>query len=642
MSKPTALLVSLWNHNLSALTTYLRRNKRVVLVYSDHADDQAVKMLEATGSQVVRINVPSNPTLLAEGRHAAERAKGALQARGLAGELPVSVNGAELLGVYESVLAQRLPSVYSLLNELQRVSQEYFIEAALVNEESLWLGKAVTEWAKQQGIPSIHLAHGTGILKNYNFEDYVGDTIAVFSERSADAYSDCGVPAEKLAIIGNPAWNIYSRLREQKSAIRQTLCQRTGLDPARPIIVFGTTWNAYLSTMDDRDLSVEVKDFLSIHGPLVGKGLQPQLVIKDRLATGTSNEAMVFDIARQLGVPEDQLRYELSDAQSWVTAADVVVSIDSNLSIEAILAETPAINLLTEFGLLAGPAFGPEDPVLQCEADALAATVARLLVDGDLRQKLKEKMRHEAGRFNRGVDGGTEERFAELIEKKRRVLADGQYVWQTLLNATDTDATQYHNWPRSELVDLVVHPPRKVLDIGCAAGKTGEYIKQKYPQAKVYGVEQNRAAAELAAQRLDSVFAGKFEDFDFATHGITPGSLDTVIVADVLEHIYSPWDVLVRLKPYLAPDAQILASIPNTRNLALMKDLAEGHWRYEAWGLLDVTHIRFFTLKEIRRFFHETGYHVARVHHNLDGRLSAFTSRTWISRCLTSISTNSP
>ncbi|HET8707428.1 MAG TPA: hypothetical protein VFM46_14080, partial [Pseudomonadales bacterium] len=79
----------------------------------------------------------------------------------------------------------------------------------------------------------------------------------------------------------------------------------------------------------------------------------------------------------------------------------------------------------------------------------------------------------------------------------------------------------------------------------------------------------------------------------------------------------------------MTPDAQILASIPNVRNLMLMQDLANGYWKYESEGLLDVTHIRFFTLKEIKKFFFETGYHLNSLRYGIDSRLADFLNQNY-------------
>jgi glycosyltransferase involved in cell wall biosynthesis len=179
----------------------------------------------------------------------------------------------------------------------------------------------------------------------------------------------------------------------------------------------------------------------------------------------------------------------------------------------------------------------------------------------------------------------------------------------------------YADVPRKEVVAFFSHPPRRLLEIGCATGATAAIVKALYPQAWVAGIELSEAAAEVARQRMDVVISEKFEETDLEAQGIFPGSIDTVILADVLEHMYDPWGVLVRLKPYLTADAQVIASIPNIRNLWLINELTNGRFPYASVGLLDITHIRFFTRGEIERLFVETGYAVEAWGRNLDARL---------------------
>ena len=203
--------------------------------------------------------------------------------------------------------------------------------------------------------------------------------------------------------------------------------------------------------------------------------------------------------------------------------------------------------------------------------------------------------------------------------------AEPQYVWQTCLNIEDAPATPYQQHFNPQMLDVLAHPPRVLLDVGCSSGILGHYVKGLHPACRTIGIEPNRATAELAAQNLDQVLCGKFEDFTLEKEGIALGSVDTVVMADVLEHMYDPWHVMVNLKPYLSPDAQVILSIPNTRHLGLMQGLLDrGMWTYAEKGLLDITHIRFFTLKEIANFLSQTGYRMEFVNHFLDAGLATF------------------
>jgi len=126
----------------------------------------------------------------------------------------------------------------------------------------------------------------------------------------------------------------------------------------------------------------------------------------------------------------------------------------------------------------------------------------------------------------------------------------------------------------------------------------------------VTGIEAGNDAARKAATRIDVVIRSRLEALDFDAPELH-GPFDTVIAADILEHLVNPWESLLRLRRVLAPDAQLLASIPNVRNLWLVNRLLmEGRWEYTDQGLLDVTHLRFFTRAGMHAMFSETGYAV--------------------------------
>jgi O-antigen biosynthesis protein len=200
-----------------------------------------------------------------------------------------------------------------------------------------------------------------------------------------------------------------------------------------------------------------------------------------------------------------------------------------------------------------------------------------------------------------------------------------QYVWERCLDIKSASEGNYHAYFNPQLLDVLAHPPRRLLDIGCASGILGKYVKDTTPGAHVTGIEPNQAAANAAKANIDVALCGKFEDFDLVKEGIPHGSIDTVVAADVLEHMYDPWHTLVNLKPYLSKDAQLIISIPNTRHINLIARLADGGlWSYAERGLLDITHIRFFTLKEMAAMLEQTGYRLEAVRHFIDPSFQEF------------------
>jgi trans-aconitate methyltransferase len=197
------------------------------------------------------------------------------------------------------------------------------------------------------------------------------------------------------------------------------------------------------------------------------------------------------------------------------------------------------------------------------------------------------------------------------------------YVWQ-MLGAPEGTHMQFldPDYAPLGLIDLIVQEPRLVLDVGCYCGGTGAVIKQRWPGATVVGIEPLAAAADYAAGRLDRVVNSMLEEVEFADIGIAPNSVDVIVFADVLEHMYNPWSALVLARTLLTDDGIVLASIPNVRNLRLINNLINGRWTYEGLGLLDVTHIRFFTLAEVRDMFAQTGFQVDAVAQSFDPMLA--------------------
>jgi GT2 family glycosyltransferase/2-polyprenyl-3-methyl-5-hydroxy-6-metoxy-1,4-benzoquinol methylase len=194
------------------------------------------------------------------------------------------------------------------------------------------------------------------------------------------------------------------------------------------------------------------------------------------------------------------------------------------------------------------------------------------------------------------------------------------HLWESLDSTDSAEVGAYHSNPRVDLLGLLSRPPRRVLDVGCASGAMGVGLKQKFPNVELWGIEGNVQVAQLAQAHYHRVIPGLLQDIDLAEHGLLAASVDTLVLADVLEHIPNPWRALDGLRPWLTADAQVLVSLPNARNLWLINELAEGRWTYEPSGILDITHLRFFTRDEGQRMLEQTGYTVEAMSYGPDSR----------------------
>lgn len=149
---------------------------------------------------------------------------------------------------------------------------------------------------------------------------------------------------------------------------------------------------------------------------------------------------------------------------------------------------------------------------------------------------------------------------------------------------------------------------QKVLDVGCSEGELGAIIKEKF-NSKVYGIEISEKAIEIAKKRLDKVMKINIED-EFE---LDEKNFDVIIFADILEHLYNPEQCINKFKKYLADDGYFIISIPNIANWLIRLKLLFGNFDYEPAGILDDTHIRFFTFKSIKKMIEKLGLKIKKI-----------------------------
>lgn len=162
---------------------------------------------------------------------------------------------------------------------------------------------------------------------------------------------------------------------------------------------------------------------------------------------------------------------------------------------------------------------------------------------------------------------------------------------------------------RHEMLPFVPADAHTILDVGCSVGNFGELLKAKRG-AEVWGVEADARAAEIASRKLDKVIHGPFDsDLD-----LPPAHFDCIVFNDVLEHMVDPYGALEYAKKFLCPQGRVVASIPNVRYFGNMWLLTvHKSWEYVDSGILDRTHLRFFTEKSIRSMFENAGYNIESI-----------------------------
>jgi 2-polyprenyl-3-methyl-5-hydroxy-6-metoxy-1,4-benzoquinol methylase len=164
---------------------------------------------------------------------------------------------------------------------------------------------------------------------------------------------------------------------------------------------------------------------------------------------------------------------------------------------------------------------------------------------------------------------------------------------------------------REDFVDtLPSNPHAAILEIGCAYGSTGALALKRQTCTRYVGIEINPAAADVARSRLTEVITGNVEEIELP---FQPKSFDVLIVGEVLEHLVDPWSVLRRLASLIKPGGLVLASSPNVSQYRVILQLVRGRWDLADEGVMDRTHLRWFTPQSYVQLFEQAGFVVDEV-----------------------------
>ena len=164
-------------------------------------------------------------------------------------------------------------------------------------------------------------------------------------------------------------------------------------------------------------------------------------------------------------------------------------------------------------------------------------------------------------------------------------------------------------------MDLLLRIPlwaRVVLDVGCGAGDLLAAFRRLNPTARLLGIDKDPESVANARDRLDGVAVADVEadpmPFDVAE------GIDCIVYGDILEHLKDPWGLIRRHAGLLSPNGSMLICVPNIEHWSFADRLLRGTWDYEPSGLLDATHLRWFSLESMRRGLVGTGLSLCDVH----------------------------
>ncbi|MHB8759491.1 MAG: class I SAM-dependent methyltransferase [Thiobacillus sp.] len=164
-----------------------------------------------------------------------------------------------------------------------------------------------------------------------------------------------------------------------------------------------------------------------------------------------------------------------------------------------------------------------------------------------------------------------------------------------MYNEYQNKATGYFSATRFDIQPAIPFFSESVLEIGCGTGATLAWLKDSGRCKSTSGIELVAQQAEIAEKVVDRVIQGSVDDIDLASW---TEHFDLILCLDVLEHLNDPWGLVGKLHGLLKPGGRLVASIPNIRHISVLVPLLfRGEWVYKERGILDKTHLRFFTRK---------------------------------------------
>jgi O-antigen biosynthesis protein len=164
---------------------------------------------------------------------------------------------------------------------------------------------------------------------------------------------------------------------------------------------------------------------------------------------------------------------------------------------------------------------------------------------------------------------------------------------------------------------------KRVIDFGCATGYLARLLRAR--GCEVTGIEINERAAKIAESFCEQVIVADL-DYVTLTELLPDQKFDVAVFGDVLEHLRNPWEILEEVRQILTSDGYVVASVPNVGHGAVRLALLNGHFQYEPLGLLDNTHLRFFTRETVIDLFEQSGYTIDKI----DPTLMPVFSGLWV------------
>ena len=171
------------------------------------------------------------------------------------------------------------------------------------------------------------------------------------------------------------------------------------------------------------------------------------------------------------------------------------------------------------------------------------------------------------------------------------------------------EQTPVHEQHNPDLLKLIPIQSKKLIEVGCSSGALAREFKKISSNCYWLGIEIDSTYAELARRHCDECIVLNIENAPENFWEETKNA-DCWIFGDTLEHLKDPWSILKLIRENISHKGSVVACIPNAQHWSIQAKLSIGDFRYEASGLLDKTHLRWFTRQTIIEMLDQSGFQI--------------------------------
>ena len=312
--------------------------------------------------------------------------------------------------ITQTLITDRLSIAASIIQAFEAINRRHFIELMVLSEDVTYAARCSIVWGRKNQIPSLHIQHGYTVGLASVHRNIFADYMTVFGIQGVNNFSH--VDPARIYVVGHHDWEVYRQLCANQASIRAQILQKYALQPDIPVILFATTTAGKLSAFYAQNIHQQtLKAMFLAKQYLLAQNIPIQLVIKERFSNIVHEQEahICAQVAHTCGFSALDYTYTTTDVEALIVSADVLVSSDSSVNVEAMHAGTPAINLITHFSFQRYALLHVEDGVMDIcdnDAQALAQQIQAVLTNQDYRSRIVAKMRAHVTRYNLTAHSG--------------------------------------------------------------------------------------------------------------------------------------------------------------------------------------------------------------------------------------------